>query len=391
MKLPTTAPPQLEENLILHGLGGSRSYGTDMPTSDTDYRGVAVIPQLIDNDPFTSFEQYLWKSEDTSGRVSEQAGMPEAASEGVVYSTRKFFQLAASCNPNVLEILYLRPEDYTHISPAGQLLIDNRTLFLSQLAAKTFCGYARSQIHRIQGHYAWISTPPKAEPRREDFDLPPLRHQDSVQLGAVDALMRQHLHLFAPWLLQTENAEREEFWNSVLGIVNLIIDTEGTAWDPLENHWMNVEAAAIETASAALNFSDDFQERLRREKAFSAAFSNWQKYQNWLRNRNPARAEIEARYGYDCKHAMHAIRLLRMGEELLTTATFAVYRPDAEELKAIRNGSIPYEDLITLANQKVESLYALVRQGKTVLPPHPDKQALALLHNNIIQLHRRGQ
>jgi predicted nucleotidyltransferase len=226
VKLQIDAPKKLAENTIIYGLGGSKSYGTDTPQSDTDYRGVAVTPEAIDNDPFNTFEQYLWKSEELSGRVSEVDGKEEAAEEGVVYSTRKFFQLAAACNPNVLEILFLRDTDYVFISEAGKLLIENRNMFLSQRAAKTFCGYALSQIHRIEGHYQWIKNPPKSLPTREEFDLPPLKHNESAQLGAVDALMRQHLHLFAPWLLQTENAEREEFWNSVCNIVALILKTE---------------------------------------------------------------------------------------------------------------------------------------------------------------------
>ncbi len=57
------------------------------------------------------------------------------------------------------------------------------------------------------------------------------------------------------------------------------------------------------------------------EQGYRAALRHWNQYQEWLRNRNPARAELEASYGYDTKHAMHLLRLLRMGEEILHDGT----------------------------------------------------------------------
>jgi len=45
---------------------------------------------------------------------------------------------------------------------------------------------------------------------------------------------------------------------------------------------------------------------------------------------------LEAKFGFDTKHAMHLIRLLRMAREILETGVVHVKRPDAEELSAIR-------------------------------------------------------
>lgn len=79
--------------------------------------------------------------------------------------------------------------------------------------------------------------------------------------------------------------------------------------------------------------------------------------------RNPARAELERRFGYDTKHAMHLIRLLRMGLEVLRTGELLVRRPDAEELLAIRDGALSFDELLTLATDLQSQFHATV--------PHP--------------------
>ncbi|AEZ66297.1 hypothetical protein phiTE_131 [Pectobacterium phage phiTE] len=38
-----------------------------------------------------------------------------------------------------------------------------------------------------------------------------------------------------------------------------------------------------------------------------------------MKNRNAARHELEEKFGYDTKHAMHLVRLLRMSQEILET------------------------------------------------------------------------
>ena len=53
------------------------------------------------------------------------------------------------------------------------------------------------------------------------------------------------------------------------------------------------------------------------ENAFRAAVKHHRAYKAWRKNRNPKRAALEEKYGYDTKHAMHLCRLLKMGCEIL--------------------------------------------------------------------------
>ncbi len=94
------------------------------------------------------------------------------------------------------------------------------------------------------------------------------------------------------------------------------------------------------------------------------------------------RADLEARYGYDTKHAMHLCRLLRMGQEILTTGVVKVKRPDAEWLKGIRKGSMTYREVVEWSTIQESSLPRLVQES--VLPEEPDTAKAGEL---LIELH----
>jgi predicted nucleotidyltransferase len=109
------------------------------------------------------------------------------------------------------------------------------------------------------------------------------------------------------------------------------------------------------------------------ERGYRAAFRHWNQYQEWLRNRNPARAELEARYGYDTKHAMHLLRLLRMGEEILRDGAVQVFRPDAEWLLSVRHGALRYEQVLAFAAEHRARLDRLIVASP--MPEEPDVRA----------------
>lgn len=122
----------IKDRLILLGLGGSYAYGTNNEDSDLDIRGIALNSkeEILTNE---NFEQLVDKKTDT-----------------VIYSFNKIIKLLSNSNPNVIEILGLKPEQYLYLSPIGQELLDNIDLFLSQKAVYTFGGYARQQFYRLQ-------------------------------------------------------------------------------------------------------------------------------------------------------------------------------------------------------------------------------------------------
>ena len=124
--------PHLKDKLILVGLGGSYAYGTNGEGSDVDIRGVALNSKA-DLLGMSHFDTYVDPNTDTT-----------------IYGVNKFFRLLMDCNPNIIELLGLNPEDYLYVTPVGKKIIDNRDLFLSQRAYYSFGGYAYAQLKRIQ-------------------------------------------------------------------------------------------------------------------------------------------------------------------------------------------------------------------------------------------------
>jgi hypothetical protein len=92
---------------------------------------------------------------------------------------------------------------------------------------------------------------------------------------------------------------------------------------------------------------------LQKSQAYANAIKHWDSYQQWKRGRNPERAALEAKCGYDSKHAAHCVRLLRQGLEILHTAELVVDRRDAgdvHELLAIRHGDRTYDEVLAITD-----------------------------------------
>lgn len=120
----------------------------------------------------------------------------------------------------------------------------------------------------------------------------------------------------------------------------------------------------------------------RQERAFKAANKHWQNYQAWRANRNPERAALEEVHGYDTKHALHLLRLYRMGIEILREGEVRVRRPDADWLLAVKAGRYTYPQLLELVVDLQTELAEAERI--THLPDRPDAEAIDSL---LVELH----
>lgn len=366
-------------NTILLCVAGSHSYGTNTENSDVDYKGIIIPPKIYYTSPFRGFEQTSWKGGGTTGRVSEVEGVVEADEEGTLFGIQKFVHLASACNPNVVETLFVDERHILLETDAGKTLRENRELFLSQRACKTFTGYALSQLKRIKTHKSWVDNPPAKAPTRAEFDLPEHKVIPHEQQNAARAFVQRHLNTMAPWLLDADNQHRGEFWEGLERLVELALNEHGLRYDEKLDTWLEIENRSLNQVANKIGFDENFVIYLQNEKKFAQAKQHYEQYQAWKKNRNAARAELESRYGYDVKHAMHLVRLLRMGEEILRVGDFKVFRPDREELKEIRNGAWSYDELIVWSEKKVDELYELVRSGKSAVPKNPDQDALEKL------------
>jgi predicted nucleotidyltransferase len=349
--------PWLVNNTIFATLHGSHAYGTNTPASDVDVKGFCVPPKQYFLGYTSKFEQAEAKDPDM-----------------VIYDIRKFFELASNCNPNIIEVLHTDPSDWIMCSKLGQKVIDNKDLFISMRARYTFSGYAFAQLKRINTHYRWLKTPPKAPPTRAEFGLPESTMVPADQLGAAEAEIKKKIEEWdINWDL-LEPADR--------------INMQGKISTMLAESKLTTDETYI-VAARSLGFNDNFIDYLKKERSYKTKKQDWDSYQSWLKTRNEKRAELERKYGYDTKHGAHLVRLMRMCREIMTTGKVVVKRPDAQELLGIRNGDWTYEKLIEWAAKEEAELNAIYEeQSKSqnkIIPYSPDRTKLDSLCQEIVE------
>lgn len=135
--------PILKDWCILLGYRGSISHGTYKSSKDPnsiddkDAMGICIPP----------VDYYYGLNTHTIHKGTKE--IKEGIWDIVVYEYRKAIRLLEKGNPNLLSILWLDPEYYIDITEAGQLLIDNRDLFVGKHVYHSFVGYANGQLHRM--------------------------------------------------------------------------------------------------------------------------------------------------------------------------------------------------------------------------------------------------
>lgn len=116
---------------VLVGVGGSRAYGLATVDSDVDYRGCYVAP--------TREFFRLVTPQETYDRHDPDVALHEVG---------KLLRLAAAANPTVLEVFFY--SEYAVRTDIGDLLIENRHLFITEKIRTSHVGYANSQFERLK-------------------------------------------------------------------------------------------------------------------------------------------------------------------------------------------------------------------------------------------------
>jgi len=107
-----------------------------MSIDDKDVMGICIPPM-----------EYYYGLKEFGSRGTKE--IKEGPWDIVLFELRKAMRMLAGGNPNVLGILWLEQQDYIMVTPAGQLLIDNRELFVGKHVYHSFVGYAHGQLHRM--------------------------------------------------------------------------------------------------------------------------------------------------------------------------------------------------------------------------------------------------
>ena len=338
-------------------LAGSQAHGTSRAGSDVDLRGVWIVPLRDRISPFRRVEEFqgivegaLWNHirPRLERHPSAAAGLA-VKTECVLFDVAKFVGLCAAANPKALEILFADENDWLFETPTWRRLHQERHRFLTMKVRQTFLGYAMAQLKRIQTHRGWLLNPPRQRPGRREFGLPDGPTLAPDDRDRIEKAVAEKVRAYA---LETVDLPKE---------ARIAVEERlGEFWrDAFSGHLDDMDGpAALRTvAMKALGLPRDVAEALEAERRYRAAARHWEAFEAWKAGRNPVRADLERRHGYDTKHAMHLLRLMRTGLEALESGELRVRRPDAEELNAIRDGAMTFDELLHEAGalrEKVE-------------------------------------
>ncbi len=322
--------------LIFETVMGSRAYGLDTPTSDTDIRGVYVLPKA------------LFYSLDYVPQVSNETN------DIVYYELRRFIELLSKNNPNIMEMLNV-PD---HCVLLKHALMGNvkAEMFLSRLCEKTFANYAFTQIKKAYGlekkfvnpvekgrksvlDFCFVRTGKKSM-NLSDFLAITGYSQEQLGLSAIPH-MRDCYNLYYSANLNCSGVTRTEDANDVCQ----------------SNIPKNADPIGL------LYFNKD---------GYSVYCKRYKEYWEWVENRNEERYNTSVAHGknYDSKNMMHVFRLLLMAREIAIERKVNVHRKDRDFLLSIKQGKYEYDELVEKAEALKNELPSLYESSS--LPDEPD-------------------
>jgi uncharacterized protein len=326
------------QNLILFEvISGSKSFGLNTPTSDTDIKGVFYLPK----DQFYGLEYIPQISNETN--------------DVVYYELGRFVELLLKNNPNILEIL-ASPKDcilYKH-PLMEQLQLED---FLSKLCKDSFAGYAVTQIKKARGLKKKIVNP-MAEEKKSLLDFcyvvgtgRNLSVQDlSASISIKKWLSDNNYHQSQCGLVKINHIK--EMYALFYDAQN-ILSYKGIIQKETSNE---VSLSAIPKTEKVIGYLSCNQD------GYSKYCKEYKEYWDWIEKRNEDRYNTNQQHGknYDSKNMMHTIRLLQTAEQILKTGQLNIRVPNREELLDIKAGNREYDDLLEIADgliASIESLY----------------------------------
>lgn len=336
-------------NPIVTCYGGSHAYGTNIASSDVDIRGIFCAEEKSIRTPF---------------HVVREVDL-EDQEDGKLYELSNFMKLYVDMNPNILELLWVdeksiltQTDEYKHLRSYRQEMLSTKVAF-------TFTGYAMQQMKRIRGHNKWLNRPqPEQAPVRMDFfKLVHTYHEDKLLPKDFNIKDYQNGHILIPYGSD----------------IYAVCEKKGSTL-------FNKDGSLRKVSYDDLSLTEK-KEKPRFiaklcEAEYKQAKDTHTNYWRWKHERNEKRHELEENFGYDTKHAMHIVRLMRMGEEILREGVVNVYRKDAQELLDIRNGKWTYEELLEWA----EYMDDLVRNRLYKTSQLPNKVDLNLASKVLMEV-----
>lgn len=328
--------------IVLECISGSRSYGLQLPGSDMDLKGVFVLPE----------DEYFGMN--NIDQVSSEKN------DETFYELKRFFELLLRNNPNIIELLGVPEECILYRHPMMELL--EPRIFLSRLCRQTFANYAISQIKKSKGLNKKINRAMEKE-RKNILDF------CYVTEGNRSIAFKE-------WLLKKGLQQAQ----CGLAAIHHMKDLYALYID--QSYDLSYDGIISSESSNEVNLSAIPKGELSvgylyfNKDAWSVYCKEYKSYWDWVSNRNELRYQGTLKHGksYDAKNMMHVFRLLHMAQDIAEGKGVITKRPDRDYLLSIRSGQFEYEQLLRMAEEKMQKIEMLFEHSS--LPQVPDSDAV---------------
>lgn len=309
---------------------GSHLYGLTTPESDEDFNSVFIPSNedLLGLNPVKEIDSSTKKSNEDRRNTKDDI-------DDKAYALPHFVKLLLQNNPNIVELLFVKPENIIICEPEFQELIDNYHKVISTKILHTFTGYAFSQRKKLMV-------------KKERYGN-----------------------------LCTAVANIERDFGEIINLPNKtpvpITDTQGA----LLNSW-------VKYYKGAKNNCESFHKGMDLHMIYAMLTAERGRY-GWR-----VKTTSFAKLGYCTKFAYHLIRILAEGAELLETGklTFPITGTARYDIMRIRNQEVSYEELMAMCDAYNSICEGAAKHSE--LPHKPDfnwvnDYLIATLENNIVE------
>lgn len=348
--------------ILFSCISGSKAYGTDLPTSDTDIRFVYIQPPL----------EILGR-----GYVEQ---VSDATNDTTGYEIRRFIELLATANPTVIELLGMPKDTILIKHPLFEILLQQRDKFITKKLKNSMAGYARQQIQKAKGQDKMMNWERDKVERKGPLDFCYVTRNQGGSTSLAEWM--EGINAFdVPEGIMGSTTPVTQANLAVVpvphmrDVYDLFIDQAGeyarglVGEDGFSNDLRTVSVPKGKRPSGTLFYNKD---------GYSTHCRVYKQYQEWLEKRNDARWVDSQTHGQkiDGKNMLHCKRLLDMSREIASGQGVIVRRPNREELLDIRKGKVNLEELLQWATEEiniVDELFDNSSLPETVAPEFMDK------------------
>ena len=189
-------PPRwLVDNTQYLTVMGSVSYGVSGESSDVDVYGMCIPPKDVVFPHLAGEIMGFGKPRERFDQWQQHHVQPpdgrETTYDFQVFGIVRYFQLCMECNPNMIDSLFTPRRCVMHSTQVGEIMRENRKLFLHKGAWHKFRGYAYSQMHKIKGKVNSSNPDRAASIGRHGYDVKFAYHVVRL-LDEIEQIMVEH-------------------------------------------------------------------------------------------------------------------------------------------------------------------------------------------------------